>query len=89
MGLIIMFTQQLSHLSESDCTYISRLINKLETEGTNNLSLAQDCLWRIASNAELFPFDELDSKGRLTDEQTLVVREFIREFTQQQIILQL
>ncbi|MGB5594542.1 MAG: hypothetical protein WBM32_01885 [Crocosphaera sp.] len=75
-----MFKQNITNLSESDINYIFGLIEKLNNDYKNNLLATQDCLWRIASNAELLPFEELDTTGVLNPEQTHRTWEFIQEF---------
>lgn len=75
-----MFNQNITNLSESDINYITRLIKKLNNDYKNNLLATQDCLWRIASNAELLPFEELDTTGVLNPEQTQKTWGFVQEF---------
>ncbi|ACB54397.1 hypothetical protein cce_5051 [Crocosphaera subtropica ATCC 51142] len=74
-----MFEKKIEQLSKSDITYISKQINKLK-EYKNNTEATHNCLWRIASNAELFSFDELDQKGILTSRQIEITWAFIRYF---------
>jgi hypothetical protein len=75
-----MFNQNITNLSESDINYITRLIKKLNNDYKNNLLATQDCLWRIASNAELLPFEEWDTTGVLNPEQTQKTWGFVQEF---------
>ena len=74
-----MFKEKIEQLSESDKKYILGQIEKLK-ECQNNPLAAQNCLWRIATNAELFSPQQLEPAGRLSPEQTRITLAFIRYF---------
>ncbi len=74
-----MFEEKIEQLSESDIKYISEQIEKLN-EYQNNPLVTQDTLYRIATNAELFPVNVIDTGGILTPEQTRITWSFIRYF---------
>ena len=75
-----MFKEKIEPLSESDIKYISNLIEKLENEYRDNPLAIQDTLYRIATNAELFSYQQIDSEGSLTPQQTRMTWAFIRYF---------
>ena len=75
-----MFKQKIEQLSESDVSYISGQIEKLETKYKDKPLATKNAMWRIATNAELFPPNELDSEGILTPEQRQKTWAFIRFF---------
>lgn len=74
-----MFENKIKQLSESDIKYISKQIQRLN-EDKNNSLVTKDSLWRIATNAELFPPNQLSPKGNLTPEQRRTTWQFIRYF---------
>ncbi len=75
-----MFEEKIEQLSESDIHYISQQIERLENEYQNNPLATQNTLYRIATNAELFPVNVIDTGGILTPEQTRITWSFIRYF---------
>ncbi len=75
-----MFKEKIAQLSESDIRYISNLIQKLDNEYKDHLLATQDTLYRIATNAELVSYQELNSEGALTPQQTRKTWAFIRYF---------
>ncbi len=75
-----MFENKVKQLSESDIKYISKQIQRLN-EYKNNSLVTKDCLWRIATNAELFLPNQLSPEGVLTSEQVQITWTFIRHFT--------
>ncbi len=75
-----MFTEKIEQLSESDIKYIEQQIEQLENEYKNNPLATKNGMWRIASNAELFPPNELNSEGILTPEQRQKTWAFIQYF---------
>lgn len=75
-----MFQNKIEQLSESDIKYIEQQINKLENKYKNNALATNDAMFRIASNAELFPAKELDSEGILNPKQRQTTWAFIRYF---------
>lgn len=74
-----MFKQKINQLSDSDIRYISKLVEKLDTEYRDNPLATQDTLYRIATNAELF----LVEGRELNSEQTRTTWAFIRYFKNQ------
>ena len=75
-----MFKEKIAQLSDSDIRYISNLVEKLDKKYKDNPLATQDTLYRIATNAELFSFQELDTEGALTSQQTRTTWAFIRYF---------
>ncbi|MGK7897872.1 MAG: hypothetical protein AB4372_30705 [Xenococcus sp. (in: cyanobacteria)] len=75
-----MFNEKIEQLSESDISYISGQIKKLETEYKDKPLATKNAMWRIASNAQLFPPNELDPGGILTAEQRQKTWAFIQFF---------
>lgn len=73
----IMFYDKIKQLSESDKRYLKQQIKKLN-EYNNNPLATQDTLYRIATNAELFPPNQLSLEAKLTPQQTRVTWAFIR-----------
>ena len=71
-----MFYDKIKQLSESDKRYLKQQIKKLDEYKDSHLA-TQDTLWRIATNAELFSFDKLDTEGTLTSQQTRITWAFI------------
>ena len=59
-----------------DRNYIADHINRIETRHKDNPKLQADSMWRIASNADLFPLNS----DILTDEQINQVHRFIDDF---------
>ncbi len=75
-----MFKEKIKQLSESDIKYIEQQIDKLENEYKNNALATKNGMWRIASNAELFPTNELNSEGILTPEQRRTTWAYVISF---------
>ena len=71
-----MFDRKINQLSESDKNYLYQQIEILENK--SQISLVKDCLWRIATNAELFP--DLQCTGQLSPKQIRTTWGFIYYF---------
>lgn len=59
-----------------DYDYIANHINRIEGRFKNNPAWQQDSMWRIASNANLFPLNS----DKLSPEQVSQVNAFIDKF---------